>query len=831
MATSPTPISRDSLKIFKPELLGSSNEAGGQRTNNAVQSGQINELFDAISDIDHAQSSIEIAKAFPTLYTNDTGKLKQAHVFVSEPPVDPLVNVFMIESPALNDASRMTDMKEIIESSVTAGELIREGGPGFLVNQNSFSSDYLQSMYRFNDRDYWKTSYLSVGEVICITVEYTGVENADWPRKTHFCKVTKTNIVNGQVGTVTFDPPIPFATPWPSLVINGQSKCTKLRLSNTASPLKFHGVTRTTAVANGVNLAVGATQLSLLPAITTILPKPGNTIVGGSENGDATVSQVIRKVITQPASEGTYSYTFTTPDLLTDENGLVAVSTVPTASMGGYTSYIQSVTVGTGNITVTLTSGARFAYSPQVSLFYVSSYKYSLYSSANAFPANKQLTVGSIKGRAVFADANYAAQDVYERVSSEGTTGKLYDGTEHLATIDYLTGAVTKQVVSRGAFTLTYAGLVESSAAAAAGDTVAKFTLAVANPLLESFYVQVERISDRVLISASANAQGVVSGAGVEGTISSGVVELNFSAPVDLTTLRYDISDQVRQLPPAEIYGLNPLRIPNDGIVNMFRQWGTVAISHSQVQQVTATPGTVYNIRQNAAFSDITDANGASLWTLENTHFTVNKAAGTVTINSDFAGFAAPFVLTDVISELALVSSFTPNAIVLAKPLSREYPIGATVASVQILGDLQARVGQVRDMTAWANNWDVDGDQATGNYNAVDYPIEVKNNTAVNEDWALIMTSPTAFRCVGRRLGQISSGDTLNDFAPINPVTNSPYFVLRKGGWGGGWQQGEVLRFPTFAASKPIMLLRNVQVGHSQITKDKAVLSFFGNES
>ncbi|MFB2661984.1 hypothetical protein [Shewanella mangrovisoli] len=830
MATSPTPISRNSLKIFKPELLGSSNEAGGQRTNNAVQSGQINELFDAISDIDHAQSSIEIAKAYPTLYTDDTGKLKQAHLFFSEPPVDSLVNVFMIESPALDDESRMSDMKEIIESSVNAGELIREGGPGFLVNQNSFSSDYLQSMYRFNDRDYWKTTYLQVGQVICITVEYTGVENADWPRKTHFAKVTKTSIVNGYVGTVSFEPPIPFATPWPSLNINGQTNCTKLRLSNTASPLKFHGVTKLTAAANGVNLAVGTTQLSLLPAITTILPKPGNTIVGGSENGDATVSQVIRKVINQPASEGTYSYTFTTPDLLTDDNGVLAISTVPTANLGGYTSYIQSVTIGTGNITVTLTSSARFNI-PTLSLFYVSSYKYSLYSNAAPFPANKQLTVGSIKGRVVFDDANYAPQDVYEHVSADGNSGKLYDGTEHLATIDYLTGVVTPQVVSRGTFTLTYSGLVESSAAAAAGDTVAKFTLAVPNPLLESFYVQVERVSDRALISASADAQGVVTGAGVEGTITNGIVELTFSAAVDLITLRYDISDQVRQLPPAEIYGLNPLRIPNDGIVDMFRQWGTIALSHSQVQQVTGNIGTVYNIRENATFSDITDANGASLWTSENTHYTVNKAAGTVTINSDFAGFAAPFVLTDVISELALVSSFTSSSIVLAKPLSREYPIGATVASVQILGDLQARVGQVRDMTAWANNWDVDGDPATGNYNSVDFPIEVKNNTAVNEDWAFIMTSPTAFRCVGRRLGQIGSGDILNDFAPINPVTNSPYFILRKGGWGGGWQTGEVLRFPTFAASKPIMLLRNVQVGHSQITTDKAVLSFFGNES
>ncbi|MDT3319247.1 hypothetical protein Q4Q52_05630 [Shewanella sp. SP1S2-4] len=822
-------ISRLDLKVFKPELLGSSNEAGGQRTKNAVQSGLLNELFSAISDIDHAQSSIDIVKAFPALDTPDTSTLIDAHVFISEPPIDPLVNVFMIESAALDDESRMTDMKEIIESSVTAGELIREGGPGFLVNQNSFSSDYLQSSYRFNDRDYWKTTYLQVGQVICITVEYPGIENVAWPRKTHFCKVTRTSIVNGAVGTVVFDPPITFATPEPGLQINGQNKCTRLRLSNTASPLKFHGVTKLTAAASGVNLAVGATQLSLLPAITTLAPKPGNTITGGSDNGDATVSQVIRKVISQPSAVGTYSYTFTTADLLIDTDVVTAVSTDPYGVFGGSNSLVQSITVGTGNVTVTLRPDVRFAYNPTVSLYYVSAYKYSIYSSANAFPANKQLTVGSIKGRAVFADSNYVPQDVFENVNSG--IGKLYDTTELLATIDYFTGVVTKQTVSRGGFELTYSGLVESTTAAAAGDTTAKFALSVANPLLESFYVQVERISDHAIISASSDNQGVITGSGISGTIVDGLVELLFTNPVDLTTLRYDITDQLRQLPPAEIYGLNPLRIPNDGIVDMFRRWGTVALSHTQVQQVTGSVGTVFTIRENAQFVDITDANGASLWTTNNDHFTVNKVAGTVTINSDFTGFTAPFVLSDTIMELGLVSSFSGNSVVLAKPLAREYPAGTTLASVQILGDLQARVGRVRDMTAWANNWDIDGDPATGNVNAVDYPFEVKNTTAVNEDWVLIMTSATAFRCVGRRLGQIAAGDTLNDFAPINPLTNAPYFIIRSGAFGGGWQQGEAIRFRTFAASNPIMLLRNVQVGHSQITTDKAVLSFFGNES
>ena len=100
------------------------------------------------------------------------------------------------------------------------------------------------------------------------------------------------------------------------------------------------------------------------------------------------------------------------------------------------------------------------------------------------------------------------------------------------------------------------------------------------------------------------------------------------------------------------------------------------------------------------------------------------------------------------------------------------------------------------------------------------------------KDWVLIFSTPTAFRCVGKRLGQIATGDTLNDFAPINPLTLAPYFINSlRGAFGGGWAAGEAIRFRSYASSKPAMLLRTVQSGHSQITTDRAVLAFRGNES
>jgi len=108
-------ITRNDLKIFKPELLGTSDDAGGQRTRNAVQSGTLNELFTAISDIDHAQSSLDVVKCYPALDTTDTGTLLDAHVYISQPPTDALVSMLLVEADALDDEDRMVEMKAILE--------------------------------------------------------------------------------------------------------------------------------------------------------------------------------------------------------------------------------------------------------------------------------------------------------------------------------------------------------------------------------------------------------------------------------------------------------------------------------------------------------------------------------------------------------------------------------------------------------------------------------------------------------------------------------------------------------------------------------------------
>ncbi|MGP1834311.1 hypothetical protein ACTTBA_14635 [Shewanella frigidimarina] len=809
-------ITRNDLKIFKPEQLGTSDDAGGQRTRNAVQSGKLNELFTAISDIDHAQSSLDIVKCYPALDTIDTGTLLDAHVFISQPPSDPLVSMLLVEADALDDEDRMVEMKEILESSVTAGSLIRSGAPGFLPNQNSFSREYLQSTYMFDGKEYRKTTSLRVGQVIAITVEYAGIEDADWPRKTHYCMVTDTNAPGNSEGNIVFDPPIDFATPDYNVTVNATSNCTKLRLTNEASPLTFHGVSKLTAASSNKNLAVQAVQQNLLPVVLSEQVKTGQAISDGD---------IVRKTVSQNATTA-QSYQFALVDVLQGANIAVDYTPITSYTSGGIQYGSDDAIVVVSSDTVSVTLSRKPDLNTPVSLQYISGVSYQNYDNADAFPADRELVPNTLTGKVTRQSTPYqfTERDGALYITVYSGFGVTIQEEIRAAIVDYQTGIIT---LENGISNLVYVGLVIAPESA----NVATFVLNASDALLDTFYVQVFTVGD-VLISASCDSNGTVTGTGISGSIVNNLVQLSFTQDVKLSTLRYDITEQVRNLPPADIYGLNPLRIPNAGIVDIYRAWGTIAVSHTDYQNIVSpSNGTVVTIRNGSNFVDISDATGASLWTATSDHFSVDSVAGTVTLNSDFSGFTAPFILSDTISELALVTAVNTNTVTISAALSREYPIGSSVASVQILGDLQARVGKVRDMTSWANNWDLDGEAAQGTLNTVDYPIEVTNAAAVNEDWVLVFTSTTAFRCVGKRIGQIATGDTVNDFAPINSLTNQPYFVIRAGAFGAGWNPGEAIRFATIASAKPVMPIRTVQAGHSQINTDRAVLAFRGNEA
>jgi hypothetical protein len=796
---------RTDLKIFKSERMTQQADAGGQRTAIEVQNGQLNEVFGNISDIDHAQSAVDIVKIYPAVSTNDTQLLQDGHILINEPPIDPLVDVMIVESTSINDGSERADIVESIESGIKAGLLLRSGLTGMLEGQNSINRLDLYGNSFGNEEP---TVTLSVGQIICISVEYTGSESPDWPRKQHFAKVTAA----GNQQNITFEPPITFATPDRLTIINNKTRCTVLRAVSNTGGVVCHGVTALTDTPAGTALNVTKTEGQLYPRITTVVNRLNNMPLVAEGN-------ITRKQLSVAANG--LSYTFNTSDVAAWDNIQVLYVSAGVVRTDATRSYDGS------NISVLL--NAMPDAGTKVSVKYTSTQRFAQYSSTSgAIPGGWSLVLNTrLVGTMLYTNGtrySFQFDSNNPTVLRVTRSGSIFD-LQQAAIID-TSGNVTYY---NGFSDIEYTSIIENDAAAVEQVYGAEFALAYKEVVTDTLYLSVEA-SAGGLVTASADSAGVITGANVSGTIENGFVSLTFTVAVKASTLSYNVDEIVVLVPPSALYGINSLRIPNDGAVKLFRPFGVICVAHNQFAQYPSlTPAQTISRRPNS-FIDIVDSLGQSLWHPMQQHYEYDKDTGEVTIVS-VAGFTAPFELIDTLSELALVTAVEPTQLKIASPLQGSFPAGSIISSVYQLGDMQARIANSFDQATWNDTFidTIQGPAAAANYNSIDYPIELVNQSAINERWAIHFLSSTAFRCVGENVGQVATGDTMNDFAPINPATGQPYFVIRSTGWGGGWLPGNVLRFNTVAASKPAVLLRSVSAGHSAIEQDSIRLHFRGN--
>jgi len=359
-----------------------------------------------------------------------------------------------------------------------------------------------------------------------------------------------------------------------------------------------------------------------------------------------------------------------------------------------------------------------------------------------------------------------------------------------------------------------------------------------------SFYVQVTDVAGN-LISASSNDSGIITGTGISGSIyqDTGVVNLMFGSmvtaagneaepwynaavveggliwkPVEVRpeTLTYNCV-VLSNLPlNADILGLDPVRLPVDGRVPIYRPADVVVIHNTQSTNLTnpvAANGTYSVGRTDLAEVQLFDQNGVTL--LDN-EYTYNLTAGTVTMAAGFTigSRIQPLVARHRVEDMSLVTDVQINGqLTLAAPLSRAFDVNSYVSSALLFGDMNSRVTGVHDLGSFSAWTDTPGAGATAQFNNIDYPIEVLNNGAVTERWRINFTTSTGFQVIGENLGVIATGTTGVDCSPSNQLTGQPYFVIRAAGWGAGWSAGNQLRFNTTSAAAPIWIARTVLPG------------------
>ncbi|MFC4161949.1 hypothetical protein [Chitinimonas lacunae] len=431
----------------------------------------------------------------------------------------------------------------------------------------------------------------------------------------------------------------------------------------------------------------------------------------------------------------------------------------------------------------------------------------------------------------------------------------------HAGTIDYSTGRCVLSVWTAGAPT---APATESLATAMGGLLVGGvcFRTPVAPIRPGSLNVIID-VPGGGTVSVQAETSGKITGAGFEGDFEAqtGIVRLRFGDYVlaagnegewwykpdlvrgdgkifkprlyDPVGIRYNAVAYTYLPLSAELLGLDPVRLPSDGRVPIIRPGDIVAIHHTASKAVPApTPGLKIGVgRTRLAEVRVVDALGKEL---PRSMYTADLDPGTVTLAAplDLTGFTLPLAVEHRVEDQILCNDAQISGdIGLMRPLTHDYPAGETVvSSCMEVGDLFARASPPFSQQTWTGEW---ADSRVGNpinaqYQSTVYPIVVNNIGAIDQRWALVFSSNTAFKVIGEGVGEIGAGTTSSDCAPINPATGKPYFTIKAAGWGGGWPIGAVLRFNTRGAYAAAWIARSVQMGPATGGADSFRLRGFG---
>lgn len=331
----------------------------------------------------------------------------------------------------------------------------------------------------------------------------------------------------------------------------------------------------------------------------------------------------------------------------------------------------------------------------------------------------------------------------------------------------------------------------------------------------QSLYINVVGL-DGTAIAATSDADGNLTGAHVTAgkvDVDSGVYSITFDRLVDAATMRYN-GVAYSYLPlDADVIGLDPVRLPSDGRVPVFRKGDYVVFGHA-LAAVTKT----------VAAGDVVSLGGTRLSRVRvvgadggliETGFTADLDAGTVTF-SDVSGYQQPLTLVGRWEDMVRLSDAQLSGLIsFTRPLSHDYSAGDVASSALILGDLYARVGVFFDQTTWGNAWSdsVTGSAAQAGYNTAEYPPAITNQGTITERWAVVFQSTTQVQVIGEHVGVVWTGPISGGVAPINPAEGVPYFSLDAAGFGQGWAAGNVIRFNTVGAQPPVWLLETVQQG------------------
>lgn len=297
-----------------------------------------------------------------------------------------------------------------------------------------------------------------------------------------------------------------------------------------------------------------------------------------------------------------------------------------------------------------------------------------------------------------------------------------------------------------------------------------------------------------------------------------------------------------------ELLGLDPVRLPLDGKVPIFRDGYILVVHHSLEEYMPYPLGTgtqlASDLVESAGRTDVNLIEAYSMPTAaqlnegtqvvpvyieETGNYTYDLSTGVITF---LAGFVYPvdsygtqnqIIVLSRIEDMCLANDVQVTGhISITNALTHSYPKDETlVSSVLPSRDLQSRAYNEYEQTAWSGVWsdELIGTQPLASYNFVDYPITIVNKPSIQERWLLLFSSSTTISIVGENFGVLAENvsivngtNVIGGFACIaienRQYPGEYYWIIRCDGFGSGWSSGNCIRFNTDPANYPLWFVR-----------------------
>jgi hypothetical protein len=277
-------ISETDLKLLKSERMTDFSDGGGKMTGAEVVDGQVNNVFNDISQLDRTYGRVSLRKVFAVVQTANTDTYLGAHIILTDPPDDPNVNVTLFSTES------WTDERDAARNRIESYSIEGPEAPWSLYGDHVVGQKMLMLWSRSNANSLTAPSgdeAPEVGDIMMLSVEKAGL-NADFQfvRLTKIVSRTTEKFTDGQgdffkdVLVLEISNPLRYlfkgATPsrYTLSRTDPAASPTLFRRTSVADAADYFGVKKILAplALNDLTVEIGSPYSALVPSATAETP-------------------------------------------------------------------------------------------------------------------------------------------------------------------------------------------------------------------------------------------------------------------------------------------------------------------------------------------------------------------------------------------------------------------------------------------------------------------------------------------------------------------------------------------------------------------------------